>query len=79
VYCSVEELERREHTRGDRQIGLAREQQATIHNSVIYDIEVDTSILNLEECAMNIKMKMKAFGAPKAITSLQARLNRESL
>ena len=79
VYCSVEELDRREQTRGDRQIGLAREQQATIHNSVIYDIEVDTSILNLEECAMNIKMKMKAFGTPKAITSLQARLNRESL
>jgi chloramphenicol 3-O phosphotransferase len=49
VHCSVEELERRERARGDRQIGLAREQQATLHNSIIYDIEVDTSISNLEE------------------------------
>jgi chloramphenicol 3-O phosphotransferase len=79
VHCSVEELERRERARGDRQIGLAREQQATLHNSIIYDIEVDTSISNLEECAMTIKLKMKALGSPKAMTSLRARLNTASV
>jgi chloramphenicol 3-O phosphotransferase len=79
VHCSVEELERRERVRGDRPIGLARKQQATLHNSVIYDIEVDTSISNLDACAMTIKMKMEALGAPKAITSLRARLNIASL
>ena len=31
VHCLLEELERREKARGDREIGLAREQQATIH------------------------------------------------
>ncbi|HNC07871.1 MAG TPA: hypothetical protein PLX14_04145, partial [Anaerolineales bacterium] len=75
VHCSLEELERREKARSDRQIGLAKEQMATIHNSVIYDIEIDTSILSLEECAMTIKMKMKELGSPKAMASLLVRLN----
>lgn len=74
VHCSIEELERREKARGDRQIGLAKEQQATLHNSVIYDIEVDTSVSSLEECAMTIKMKMEELGSPKAMASLRASL-----
>lgn len=75
VHCSIEELERREKARGDRQIGLAKEQQATIHNSVIYDIEIDTSVSSLEECAMAIKLKMEELEAPKAMASLRASLN----
>lgn len=75
VHCSLEELERREKFRSDRQIGLAKEQMATIHNAVIYDIEIDTSISSLEECALAIKAKMKELRSPKAITSLRASLN----
>jgi chloramphenicol 3-O phosphotransferase len=78
VHCSLEELERREKSRGDRQIGLAKEQMATIHNSVIYDIEIDSSTSSPEECAMFIKTKMKALGSPKAMTSLWASLNSTS-
>ena len=70
VHCSMEELERREKARGDREIGLAREQQATVHNSVIYDIEVDPSILSIEECALTIKSKMKELESPKTMPSL---------
>lgn len=78
VHCSLEELERREKSRSDRQIGLAKEQMATIHNSVIYDIEIDTSISSLEECAMIIKTKMKELESPKAMASLRASLNTTS-
>lgn len=70
VHCSIEELERREKTRADRQIGLAREQQATIHNSVIYDIEVDTSVLSVEECALTVRSKIEELKSPKAMTAL---------
>jgi len=53
VHCSLEELERREHHRGDRAIGQARGQFAIVHSKMRYDIEVDTtkktpSILALE-------------------------------
>jgi chloramphenicol 3-O phosphotransferase len=78
VHCSIEELERREQARGDRQIGLAREQQATIHNSVIYDIEVDTSVLSVEECALIIRSKIKELASPKAMTSLWERIKHNS-
>lgn len=70
VHCSIEELERRERARGDRQIGLAREQAAIIHNSVIYDIEVDTSTLSSEEAALTIKSKLNQLASPKAIMLL---------
>ena len=78
VHCSLEELERREKTRGDRQIGLAREQQATVHNSVIYDIEVDTSILSVEECALTIKANIKELESPKAMTALWEKMKNNS-
>lgn len=78
VHCSIEELERREKARGDRQIGLAREQQATIHKSAIYDIEVDTSVLSVEECALMIKSKIKELESPKAMTSLWERFKNNS-
>ncbi|MBK8430388.1 MAG: AAA family ATPase [Chloroflexi bacterium] len=72
VHCALDELERREQARGDRPIGLAKEQLAILHNAVVYDIEVDTSVLSLEECAVAIKMKMGELGVPKAMASLQA-------
>jgi chloramphenicol 3-O phosphotransferase len=74
VHCSLEELERREKARGDRQLGLARQQQATIHKSVIYDIEVDTSVLSIEECALAIKSKIKELELPKAMAVLWERM-----
>jgi len=55
VHCSLAELERREQARGDRQVGLARDQFYTIHAHVHYDIEVDTSQASFEACADQIK------------------------
>ncbi|MEM7700833.1 MAG: AAA family ATPase [Pseudomonadota bacterium] len=42
VDAPLSELERRERERGDRLIGLAREQSARIHEGIEYDLEVNT-------------------------------------
>jgi chloramphenicol 3-O phosphotransferase len=78
VHCSIDELERREKARGDREMGLARAQEATIHNSVTYDIEVDTSVQSAEECALTITSKMKALESPKAMTASWERMKNNS-
>ena len=78
VHCSLEELESREKARGDRHTGLAKEQQASIHNSVIYDIEVDTSVLSVEECALTINSKIRELESPKALTALWERIRNKN-
>ena len=42
VDAPLSELKRRERERGDRLIGLAREQSERVHNGISYDLEVDT-------------------------------------
>jgi len=74
VRCSLPELERREQARGDRQIGLAREQHETIHADVLYDIEVDTSLLSVNECALQIKALVESGALPVAMGALRARV-----
>ena len=44
VHCPLPELERRELARGDRRIGEARSDFETIHDFVIYDLEVDSTM-----------------------------------
>jgi chloramphenicol 3-O phosphotransferase len=74
VHCSVEELERRERARGDRQPGLAKGQATTIHAGVLYDIEVDTTVSTPDECALLIREKLQELGSPKAMFSMAGRL-----
>jgi len=54
VHCALDELERRETTRGDRPIGLARRQFATIHAGRTYDFSVDTTHASAATCAAEI-------------------------
>ena len=54
VHCPIEELERREHARGDRTIGQARKQLEYVHKDVIYDVEVNTFRESIEECAHKV-------------------------
>jgi chloramphenicol 3-O phosphotransferase len=51
VHWDLDELDRREQLRGNRPIGLGRNQSAKIHRHVRYDIEVDTSDGDLMRCA----------------------------
>jgi chloramphenicol 3-O phosphotransferase len=69
VRCSLEELERREQARTNRQSGLAREQFESIHAGALYDIEVDTTAASPEDCARAIKARL-AGGTPGALGRL---------
>lgn len=51
VHCPPAELERRERERGDRRIGQAVEQLGWVHKHGVYDLQVDTHLQGLEECA----------------------------
>ncbi|UVS79515.1 chloramphenicol phosphotransferase CPT family protein [Actinokineospora sp. UTMC 2448] len=55
VHCDLEELRRREISRGDREIGQAEGQLAMVHAHGLYDIECDTSVLSARACALRIK------------------------
>lgn len=54
VKCPLEIAEQRERERGNRNIGTARYQLERVHAHGLYDIEVDTSVLNVEECVTRI-------------------------
>jgi chloramphenicol 3-O phosphotransferase len=71
IYCSLEELEQREHTRGDRSIGLARFQYHRVHAHSIYDVEVDTSLHTLEECAAQVKVALTHRRFPSAFERMR--------
>ncbi|MCL4870849.1 MAG: AAA family ATPase [Anaerolineae bacterium] len=55
VHCPLEELERREEARGDRHPGLARMQFEPVHQHGAYDVTVDTSQMNVEQCVQAIQ------------------------
>ena len=43
VFAPIDVIEEREKARGDRMIGLAREQSSHLHNGIAYDVAVDTN------------------------------------
>lgn len=47
VHCDPDTAEIRERERGDRPPGIARQQAASVHRGVRYDIEIDTSHTNV--------------------------------
>src|SRR6266508_4499665 len=54
VKCPLEVAEQREKDRGDRSIGTARYQFERVHVHDLYDIEIDTSRLSVDECVTRI-------------------------
>ena len=57
VFASLDILETRERQRGDRMIGLARGQYDHVHNSMVYDLEINTDAITPREGAQMIKQK----------------------
>lgn len=55
VHCSIDELQRREIARGNRNIGSAKSLYTKAHTNKIYDFEVDTTNQTSEECASQLK------------------------
>jgi chloramphenicol 3-O phosphotransferase len=54
VRCPLEVAEKREQERGDREVGTARYQYERVHAHAVYDAEVDTSVLSVDECVERI-------------------------
>ena len=75
VKCPLAELERREGERGDRHIGLARYQYERVHAHRVYDLELDTSILSVEQCVEAIAERVNLGGPASAFDILQVRKN----
>jgi chloramphenicol 3-O phosphotransferase len=71
VHCPLEELRRREQARGDRGIGLAEFQLSRVHQHGLYDLEVDTSVLSSEQCALKIKQLVEYNASPQALVKLR--------
>ena len=54
VECPLDELENREVARGDRDIGLAKSQYASVHEEVVYDLVLNTLANSPQQCALNV-------------------------
>jgi chloramphenicol 3-O phosphotransferase len=77
VHCPLEELERRERARGDRDRGEGRSHlEEGVHSWGPYDFEVDTSIYSPGESAQLIKTAHAARREPSAFQSMLARTPR---
>lgn len=57
--CPLEVLEQRERDRKDRTLGQAKMQYDVIHKFTEYDLELDTSRVTTEECAEQVKERLK--------------------
>lgn len=66
VGCPLEELERRETARGDRQVGFARMQLDLVHRYGEYDFEVDTFEHTVEQNVARLKELLYSGQKPKA-------------
>ncbi len=77
VRCPLEVAERRERERGDRRAGLVRTTFPLVHRHGIYDLEVDTSVSNPMECALQIKQRLQSGEAPMAFFRLSRMLASE--
>jgi len=71
VHCPVEELRRRELARGDRGEGQAERQLSQVHRHGVYDLELDTSVLSAEQCALKVKELVEHDIHPQALISLR--------
>ena len=77
VRCPLPELERRERLRGDRKIGDARQDHATVHSFSAYDAEVDSTLppehnaATLAE-AWRVRPRLGVFGKLAALYAEEA-------
>jgi chloramphenicol 3-O phosphotransferase len=74
VYCDLTTLEQREQQRGNRSPGLARKQFDRVHAEALYDVEIDTSSIEMTVCVQKILSALEQPGPASAFARLRARL-----
>ncbi len=67
VRCPLDVLETRESERGDRKIGLARCQFDRVHCHGGYDVEVDTSVMSVNESVLKISEYVQSESRPSGL------------
>ncbi len=75
VYCSDEELRRREIQRGDRYLGWARGSQIYAHKDAIYDLKIDNTTLSPLDCAKMIKQFVDTNPNPEAARKMREKFS----
>lgn len=73
IQCPLETLVAREASRRNRTPGQAAAQFPLVHRGMIYDIEVDTSILTPAACAARIKQRIEATTPPAAFNQMRCK------
>lgn len=73
ITCPVSITRAREAARGDRRLGLAEQQFATIHSLLAYDVVVDTSKQSPSEAAASILTSL-ASGTGSGVTNTRLKL-----
>ncbi len=70
IMCPLEVLIQRELDRKDRTLGQAAAQYPLVHKNTVYDFKVDTSLLSVEESALQIKEYIDRAEQPHAFKQL---------
>lgn len=71
VFCALDEIERREVGRDDRDVGYSRVHYDRVHSHSDYDIQVDTSRLTPEQVAVQIKTALGRISGPYVLSHLR--------
>jgi chloramphenicol 3-O phosphotransferase len=77
VRCPLALTEKREKERGDRNIGTARYQFERVHSHGVYDLEVDTSVLDVKDCVARIMLLVSRKPKKLAFKELLARFSEQ--
>jgi chloramphenicol 3-O phosphotransferase len=75
IFCSDEELSRRELERGDRYQGWARGSQIYAHKDAIYDLTIDNTKKTPLECAQEIKAFLSSHSHPGAADTMREKFD----
>lgn len=71
VFCSLDVLTKREISRADRKIGLAKSQFDSIHADRHYDHTIDTSSLSAFDCAQSVLEWLRSRPNPAAFAKMR--------
>jgi chloramphenicol 3-O phosphotransferase len=76
VRCPLEVLVAREAARRERTPGQAAAQHQQVHAGLVYDLDVDTSLLSAEACAQRIQARLADGAGPRALRRLREAASR---
>ena len=74
VFCTLDEIEKREVTRPDREVGYSRGHYYRVQSHSKYDIQVDTNVLTPEQAAAKVRAALEQSPCEYTITKMRKTL-----